>query len=178
MIKTNLKKEKIMNTLYAPWRAPYTKSIPNSSDQCVFCQQPKDNNDNQYLILSRHQFHYIIMNKYPYNAGHLLIVPFEHVDTLNALSQKACHELIELTQSSITILDKVLKNHGTNVGINFGKAAGAGIPEHMHTHIVPRWTGDTNFMPIIADTKQISVDMLSMFTELKPYFSELKLGGF
>lgn len=167
-----------MDILYAPWRAPYTKSTPNNSDQCVFCTQPKDNNDEHYLLLSRHKHHYIIMNKYPYNAGHLLIVPFEHVDTLNALSQKACHELIELTQSSIAILDKVLKNHGTNVGMNLGKAAGAGIPDHMHTHIVPRWTGDTNFMPIIADTKQISVDMVNMFAELKPYFAELKTEGF
>jgi len=167
-----------MDILYAPWRAPYTKSTLNNSDQCVFCTQPKDNNDDQSLLLSRHKYHYIIMNKYPYNAGHLLIVPFEHVDALNALSQEACHELIALTQSSITILNKILKNQGTNVGINLGKASGAGIPDHMHTHIVPRWTGDTNFMPIIADTKQISVDMVNMFTELKPYFAELKTEGF
>jgi ATP adenylyltransferase len=167
-----------MDILYAPWRTPYTKKATENSDQCVFCQQPKDNNDDQYLILSRYQFHYIIMNKYPYNAGHLLIVPFEHVDTLSLLSKEALHELIELTEISITILDKVLKNHGTNVGINLGKASGAGIPEHIHTHIVPRWTGDTNFMPVIADTKQISIDMITMFAELKPRFAELKSEGF
>jgi ATP adenylyltransferase len=167
-----------MNKLYCPWRTPYTKNENRNNNECVFCTQPQANNDEHFLLLSRHQFHYIIMNKYPYNAGHLLIVPFEHVDTLNALSQEACHELIELTQSSIKILNKVLKNHGTNVGINLGKAAGAGIPEHMHTHIVPRWTGDTNFMPIIADTKQISVDMANMFAELKPYFTELKTESF
>ena len=168
-----------MKLLYAPWRDCYTKKLQGKDSQekqpvCVFCHYAQDtSNDNENLILGRYTYHFIVMNKYPYNAGHLLIVPYAHCDNLELLSKEAITECAVLTQKAATLLTTHLKNEGTNIGLNLGKAAGAGIPDHIHTHILPRWIGDTNFLPTLCDTKQISIDMKTMYDTLKPHFSSL-----
>ena len=111
-----------------------------------------------------------MLNLYPYNAGHLLILPFEHTATLEALPKATRTEIMELTSLCTKILESELKCDGINVGINLGRAAGAGIPSHLHLHVLPRWNGDTNFLPTLADTKQVSFDLKKIYTLLKKAF--------
>ena len=113
-----------------------------------------------------------MLNKYPYNAGHLLILPIRHVALLSDLEKNERAELMELVNMSVNIVSATLGNHGLNIGINLGKAAGAGIPSHLHTHILPRWDGDTNFMPAIAKTKVISFDLSDIYEKLKKEFDK------
>lgn len=168
-----------MKKLYAPWRNAYSTKITEAKDtmtsqkDCVFCQQFKENNDAQYFILGRFDHSVVIMNLYPYNAGHLLLLPQEHLADLEELSLEAQYELIELTTHCVTILKKALGAQGINVGLNLGKAAGAGIPSHLHTHILPRWRGDTNFLPLLAQTKQISTDLHEIYSKLLPHFQKI-----
>ncbi|MDZ4150073.1 HIT domain-containing protein [Methylicorpusculum sp.] len=168
-----------MKKLYAPWRSPYAKTIDQGKkedatpDACVFCIQLAENNDKLNLILHRGIHHAIMINKYPYNAGHLLIVSLEHQATLEELSPASRTELIELTNHCVKILKKELNAEGINVGLNLGKSAGAGIPAHLHMHILPRWNGDTNFLPTLTDTKQISFDLRAIYAQLKPAFEAL-----
>ncbi len=164
-----------MKLLYAPWRDCYTKKIkePASSndEKCVFChhaQHPE--NDEQGLVLGRYKHHYIVMNKYPYNAGHLLIIPYEHKAYLHELSPEILAEQMQLVAFASKQLMAALKNDGLNIGMNIGRVGGAGIPEHLHMHIVPRWAGDTNFLLTICDTKQISVDMITLYKHLQNFF--------
>lgn len=168
-----------MKFLYVPWRSKYVqqkgpiKSPTAKKEECVFCLKFSENMDNSNFILARFKYHAVILNLHPYNTGHLMILPFEHVKKLNELSNEARAELIELTNYSINILEEQLECEGINFGINLGKTAGAGIPSHLHLHIVPRWQGDTNFLPIIADVKIISFDLNKIYNDLKPKFEEL-----
>lgn len=162
--------------LYAPWRSTYatdiskTKDENASSDACVFCKQLSAFDDEKYWILKRYTHHIVMLNKYPYNAGHLLILPLAHVATLDTLSVDARAELMEITNYAVTVLKATLQPHGFNIGINLGKAAGAGIPSHLHMHVLPRFNGDTNFLTTIAETKQISFDLNDIFAQLKKRF--------
>lgn len=168
-----------MKKLYAPWRSPYAGSIDQgkkenaAADTCVFCTQLAEHNDEHHLILYRGEHHAVMINKYPYNAGHLLIISLKHQATLEELSPASRAELIELTAHCVSILKKELHAEGVNVGLNLGKIAGAGIPAHIHMHILPRWNGDTNFLPTLTDTKQISFDLRDIYTQLKPAFTAL-----
>jgi len=168
-----------MNYLFAPWRSEYTQDTGDAKTEqitekdCIFCNQIKKNNDKKYLILGRFTYNFVILNHFPYNAGHLLIMPFEHKPYLHNITKKARTELMELTNKSITIIMNTLKAHGANVGINFGKIAGAGIPSHFHLHVLPRWSGDTNFLPTLCDTKQISFDLCTIYKQLKPSFDSI-----
>lgn len=163
-----------MEKLFAPWRDKYATSVAHDKteklDRCVFCEQLKADDDEAYFILGRYKYNFIIMNKYPYNAGHLLIIPNEHVDCLKKMETEARTEMMDLMNKCTYLLETELKAGGINIGINQGKAAGAGIPEHLHAHVLPRWLGDTNFLPTIADTKQISTDMVQIYKKLKPHF--------
>src|SRR5438105_807894 len=151
-----------MKQLYAPWRQEYTtdvtqtKSVKTTENDCIFCQQFKEQNDDVYFIIRRFDGVIVMLNKFPYNAGHMLILPINHHASLHELSSEIRAKLMELTMHSIEIVKKALKCDGVNVGINLGKAAGAGIPSHLHMHVLPRFTGDTNFLPTLADTKTIS----------------------
>ncbi len=165
-----------MKKLYAPWREKYSTDTTHAKYDstkevdCVFCNKFKDPDDNKNYILKRYTHHAILLNLYPYNAGHLLIIPFKHVADLSKLSKAARTELMELMTSSTEIMKSVLDAHGVNIGVNLGKAAGAGIPSHLHIHVLPRYTGDTNFLPTLADTKQISFDLKAMYKTLKKSF--------
>ena len=168
-----------MKNLYAPWRSAYTTQVTNTKDDsvdpkdCIFCKQFNTHDDKKYFILRRFKHTVVILNLYPYNAGHILILPREHCADLHSMSQQARFELMELMAITVPLLKKTLHAQGINVGLNLGKAAGAGIPAHLHMHIIPRWVGDTNFLPVIAETKQISTDLNEIYELLLPEFQNI-----
>ncbi len=169
-----------MDILYAPWRDKYihrAKKQDGSSDEvCVFCEKlsAKDS-DNQEFILKVTKHAFVILNLYPYNGGHLLILPIQHVAHLENLEKEVRTELMELMSASIEILKNVLKAEGINAGLNLGRASGAGIPSHLHLHVVPRWNGDTSFITTIGNTKNVSVDLERIYNDLKPAFQALEI---
>ncbi|MCD5390739.1 HIT domain-containing protein [candidate division NPL-UPA2 bacterium] len=142
-----------MKQIWAPWRMRYIMGKKKSG--CFFCKNWKDTKDRENYILSRGKSCFIILNIYPYNNGHLMVVPARHVPSLDGLDEKELLELMVLTRKAIKLLKEALHPHGFNVGMNLGEAAGAGVKDHLHLHIVPRWTEDTNFMPVISETKVI-----------------------
>jgi len=160
-------------TLYAPWRYTYIKTFQDEkrSEECVFCEAPKKSDD-EALILYRGRHAYIIMNLYPYNTGHVMVVPYRHIADYTSLTEDEAAEIHLLIKLSLNAIRKTMKPHGFNIGINLGRVAGAGIDQHLHVHIVPRWNGDTNFMPIIAGAKVISQDVREAYKMLKPAFAE------
>lgn len=170
-----------MKKLYAPWRSSYTASADRTKNEeareheCVFCTQLKENNDEKYLILKRFSYSFVLLNSYPYNAGHLLILPLTHQADLYDLSSPARAEIMEVASASVAILKDMLKPHGFNLGVNLGKAAGASIPSHLHMHLLPRWNSDTNFLPTLGDTKVVSFDLLKIYEQLKPAFDTITL---
>jgi len=176
--KTNKIKRPLMENLYAPWRSTYAsdtgegKKEKASESSCIFCNQLKQNEDEKNFILKRFDNTFVMLNKYPYNAGHLLVLPLKHFGTLNELSKVERTEIMEVINQSVDILSSTLKNDGLNVGLNLGKIAGAGIPSHLHFHVLPRWKGDTNFMPALAKTKVISFDIKKMYQALKKQFNK------
>ena len=170
-----------MNRLYAPWRSLYAKSVHEgrsdhaAKNQCDFCIQLAANQDDRYFILKRFKQSFVCLNLYPYNAGHLMVLPNEHRANLYEISKEARTEIMEISCASTSILQEVLESEGVNIGLNMGKAAGAGIPSHLHMHVLPRWSGDTNFLPTLANTKLISFDLQEIFQKLKPAFEKLTL---
>ncbi len=165
--------------LYAPWRNQYvtdmvhTKASPEHQEECIFCEQFAQQRDREFYILRRFTHNLVMLNLYPYNAGHLLIIPLLHQAQPFKLDLKAQQELMALIGCSAKILQETLEAEGINVGMNLGKAAGAGIPAHLHVHILPRWAGDTNFLPTLGHTKQISTDLEKIYDQLKPPFAAL-----
>lgn len=161
-----------MKHLYAPWRGSYTLEAHEQTHLdkgCPFCID-KQQYTKKYVI-KEYMHVLVLLNLYPYNPGHLLIVPKEHIAQLSDLLPKVRTELMDITTHAVTVLEKSLGNSGTNVGINLGdEAAGGSIPEHLHVHVVPRWKGDTNFMPVIAHTKQLSQDLNVVYETLKEVF--------
>ena len=139
-----------MKTLWAPWRIEYITGEKEKG--CIFCNKPLEGKDNKNLILYKGETSFIIMNRYPYSNGHLMVVPYKHTNSMSELNDSERLELMNLTTKCIEILD-IMKADGFNVGMNLGTAGGAGIDDHLHFHIVPRWNGDTNFMPLIGDVK-------------------------
>ncbi len=168
-----------MKRLYAPWRTRYTQHVSSNKEEvtdeahCVFCTQFNEHNDTNHFILRRFANTIVMLNLYPYNAGHLLILPVEHQAQLCQLTPLVRNELMEVISISMNILSTTLKAQGINMGLNIGKAAGAGIPSHIHFHLIPRWFGDTNFFPLIANTKQISTDLQEIYKQLLPHFQEI-----
>jgi len=139
--------------LWAPWRMEYI--LGEKAEECLFCAKVKENKDRENLILYRGRTGFIILNAYPYINGHLMIAPYRHVASPEDLDEESLLELMLLVNKSLRLLRRAMSPHGFNIGINLGKAAGAGIEEHVHIHVVPRWEGDTNFMPVFAETRVI-----------------------
>ena len=139
-----------MKRIWAPWRIEYLTK--EKEEGCIFCKKPKENRDRENLIVYRGETGFIIMNRYPYSNGHLMAVPYRHIRELGELSDLERSELMTLVVKCMEIL-KAFKPDGFNIGMNLGRVAGAGIDDHIHFHIVPRWSGDTNFMPVIGDIK-------------------------
>lgn len=168
-----------MEILYAPWREEYASRIGKDaqgkestpSEECIFCHIIQSNKDEEFLVLKRYASCYVMLNKYPYNAGHLLIVAHEHHKALTDFTQEQRYEMLDVITQTTTILAQVVEYDGVNIGLNTGKAAGAGIPSHLHWHVLPRWFGDTNFLPTLAGTKTISTDLSVLYKTLQPYFN-------
>jgi ATP adenylyltransferase len=157
-----------MKKLWAPWRARYI--LGSKEKGCLLCRVSQENKDGDNLVVWRGERGYVMLNLYPYNTGHLLIVPYRHERLLENLSDGESLELMQLAQMSIRALKKSLRPQGFNLGVNLGSVAGAGIEDHVHVHIVPRWGGDTNFMPVFTATKVISQALKDTFDSLKAAF--------
>ncbi len=160
-----------MKKLWAPWRMEYILQLKPQG--CIFCDKPKQEQDRENLILYRGKTCFVIMNFYPYNNGHLMVVPYRHIAKLDKLSAEEQTEMMQAVARSCTILEKMLHCEGLNIGMNLGRVAGAGIDEHLHFHIVPRWNGDTNYMPVIGHTKVLSQGLKESWEFLKPYFDAI-----
>jgi len=159
-----------MERLWAPWRMAYIKK-KNKEKRCIFCRgRQKTAYPKKTYILAHSKLSYVILNKYPYISGHLMVVPKRHVSQLENLSEKEGTDIFLLVQKTIRILKKALKPQGVNVGLNLGKSAGAGITRHLHYHIVPRWQGDTNFMPVVGQSRVISDSLANTYRRLAPYY--------
>ena len=140
--------------IWAPWRLAYVKDASKDAEEsCIFCAKPGEADDEANLIVHRGERCFVILNLYPYTNGHLMIAPFEHVGAIQELSTETTAEMMALAQRAITVLEERYEPHGFNVGFNQGRVAGAGVEHHIHMHVVPRWGGDTNFMPVLADTR-------------------------
>jgi len=153
--------------LYSPWRLKYILS--NKDKKCILCLNPSEKDDD-HLILFRSKYSFVMMNLYPYNNGHLMVVPNNHIPFLNKLSKEELNDLFETVQLCEKVLQKKYNPDGFNIGLNLGKSAGAGIDEHLHVHIVPRWAGDVNFMTSIGGTRVIPENFETAFKQLKEQF--------
>lgn len=172
-----------MKRLYAPWRHDYVtkssddfkqKGIARDKNECVFCTQFQADDDEKHFIIKRFKHCAVMMNFYPYNTGHVMVLPFEHVGDLCQLAPEVRSEMMEAVSLSTNILTDVLHCEGFNIGINLGIAGGGGIPSHVHIHILPRWRGDTNFLETLGQTKLVSADLFKTFANLKAGFAKYK----
>jgi len=162
-----------MKRLWAPWRMEYIKSVQDDDQECIFCQKPEQTDDKENLIVYRSDQSFVIMNKFPYNNGHLMVVPYNHESDLTKFNDEVLLDIQHLLQLSIQALNETMNPHGFNIGINLGRSAGAGIDDHLHYHIVPRWNGDTNYMPVLAGTKVISEALEDSWQKLHISFKKL-----
>ena len=162
-----------MKIIWAPWRIEYVTK--EKEEGCIFCEKPKENKDRENLILYRGESGFVILNRYPYSNGHLMAVPYRHTNELGELDESERRELINLTIECSEIL-RVMKPDGFNIGMNLGRIAGAGIDDHLHFHIVPRWSGDTNFIPVIGDVKVMPEYLDQTYLKLSEQIKSIKRG--
>ncbi len=155
-----------MDKLWAPWRSKYIAKV-GSIKGCIFCSKPKSKKDKKNHIICRSRHSFSILNIYPYNNGHMMIVPYRHVNDIAKLNDEETLDLMHLLKKSQELLSKTMHPDGYNIGINIGRAAGAGLKDHVHIHLVPRWIGDSNFMPVFATTKVISESLDALYDRLK-----------
>ena len=159
-----------MKTMWAPWRMEYI--LGDKENGCIFCKALSEQDN---LTLYKGKVTLVVMNKYPYINGHLLVAPIRHISTLDQLSKSEMGNLLKTVEQSVGILKKVMTPDGFNVGLNLGKVAGAGVEEHLHFHIVPRWFGDTNALTVFADVRVIPEHLITTYSNLKPHFDKLDL---
>jgi len=160
-------------TLWAPWRMEYILS--EKSGDCILCLDKDKSNDKKRLVLYRSSQSFVILNRYPYNNGHLMVAPLAHIANIEDLNSEASLDMFQLLQESIKILRTCLKADGFNIGINIGRVGGAGVEEHLHIHLVPRWNGDTNFMAVLNDVRIMPEYLEDSYNKLYPYFEKLKI---
>lgn len=166
-----------MEKLWSPWRSNYIDSFKSRTgdEECVFCNaESADIEAEDSLIVFKGKLCYVMLNLYPYNNGHLMIIPYRHLSDYNSLSTEEKNEIMELQGLMINALTEVMSPQGFNLGTNIGKAAGAGIDQHLHFHVLPRWMGDTNFMPALGEVKVISQDLLATKRNLREALVKLK----
>jgi ATP adenylyltransferase len=158
-----------MERLWAPWRSQYIAGFADEDDKqaCVFCDARDASNDDERYVVWRHEHSIAMLNLYPYNSGHMLLIPTAHTNSLNLLNDESYNELFQLVRLWMSVLEDTLHPQGFNFGSNIGRVGGAGIDQHVHMHIVPRWSGDANFMPVVGNTKVISEDLHTTMIKLR-----------
>ena len=157
--------------IWAPWRLAYVKDAAKDVEEgCIFCAKPAGDDDAANLIVHRGERVFVILNLFPYTNGHLMITPYEHLSSIADLPADTIAEMMSLSQQSIRILEEEYAPHGFNVGFNQGRVAGAGVEHHIHMHVVPRWGGDNNFMPVLADTRVMPQSIEQTYEALKGTF--------
>ena len=160
-----------MKHIWSPWRLEYLTA--GKKPGCIFCNAVQSSDDRENLVLYRGELAFLILNRFPYNNGHLMVVPDRHVGSLDALTPDERAELMELTRRAEVALTEAYHPHGLNMGINLGKAAGAGVLDHLHVHIVPRWNGDTNYMTVVGQTRVLPEELHQTVARLRPIFARL-----
>ena len=160
-----------MEQLWAPWRMQYIRKADDTQG-CIFCVFPAEGNDDERLILERGARAFIILNAFPYSNGHLMVTPFRHTSDLNELEDQEMLEMMTMTRRAVNLLKKAFRPDGFNIGINMGRVAGAGLADHVHIHVVPRWSGDTNFMPVLGDVRVIPESLNAVYRRLKEVAAE------
>lgn len=166
-----------MENLWSPWRSQYIQSFhqKKNDNSCIFCLMQNENPNNpNNLLVYKGELAFIVLNLYPYNNGHLMVIPYRHLANFMDLTEEELKEIMQLLKLAQSGLTEILHPEGFNIGLNMGKCAGAGIDQHIHFHIVPRWNGDTNFMPVLGEVKIISQDLLEIKNKLLEFFSKLK----
>ena len=161
-----------MDRLWTPWRMPYLRGEEEVPEGCIFCAKPQED-DAEVHILHRGQLSYVILNRFPYSNGHLMVVPYVHVHSLEDLDAETLAELMALTQLSLRVLRVAYEPQGFNVGLNIGAAGGAGVAEHVHLHVVPRWGGDTNYMTVVSQTRLIPEWLDQTYDRLRLLFERM-----
>jgi ATP adenylyltransferase len=156
--------------IWAPWRLRYVKDAKHS-DECVFCAKPNDGDDRQALIVHRGEHCFVILNLFPYTNGHLMVAPFDHIGKLQQIPAEVTAEMMTLAQRAMDRMEEVYDPEGFNVGINQGRVAGAGVEGHIHLHVVPRWAGDNNYMPVLADTRVMPQSLEESYDALRGGFA-------
>ena len=157
--------------IWAPWRFEYVKDASkDSAEECIFCAKPAAGDDEANLIVHRGERCFVLLNLYPYTNGHLMVAPYEHVASLPALDSDTVGEMMALSQQAMRLLEERYSPHGYNVGFNQGRVAGAGVEHHIHMHVVPRWGGDTNFMPVLGDTRVMPQSLEDSYAALVDRF--------
>jgi len=162
---------KRMDVLWAPWRMEYIKSSPKA-EGCVFCEKLLDTKDRENLLLCRSRHAFVLMNPYPYNNGHLMVLPKKHMPGLEGLEDEVLLDLMRTTRFCIDSLREAMRPEGFNMGINLGRVAGAGLADHLHLHIVPRWAGDASFMTVVGEVRVIPDHITSTYDSLAPIFQK------
>jgi len=162
------KGKKGIDKLWAPWRMKYIEGVDADNEEgCIFCSKPEAQEDEKNYILHRAKYCFIILNIYPYSNGHLMIVPYKHTANLSELDAETKLEIMDLMDIVVEAMRTIMRPDGFNIGMNLGRSAGAGIDDHLHMHVVPRWNGDTNFMPVIGCAKVICESLEETYTKLK-----------
>jgi ATP adenylyltransferase len=163
-----------MERLFSPWRSSYIESFkkPSEGNGCVFCNAFESTSDEENLVIWRGKLAFVVMNKYPYNSGHMMVIPIRHTSDFLSLTAEEFAESMHLLQTAHKALTELSTPQGYNIGANLGRTAGAGIEDHLHWHIVPRWNGDTNFLPTLADVKLVSEDMTKQRQSLHGFFKK------
>ena len=162
-----------MKQIWAPWRMEYIQQ--DKSGECIFCTLPRAEEDEKNFILYKGPHCFVIMNIFPYNTGHVMVSPYRHLSCITQLEENEFTEINRLTRKCVEILRSVKSPEGFNIGFNLGKAGGAGFDEHIHVHIVPRWNGDTNYMPVLAETKVHPEHLRATYDSMLPHFKNISL---
>ena len=161
-----------MERIWSPWRMAYIQAAKEQGEDggCIFCDLPAEGDDVRTMILARGELAFVIVNSFPYNPGHLMVAPFRHVGAFTSLEAAELADVDALVARSIRALEQEMEPHGYNLGMNLGRVAGAGIPDHVHWHLVPRWNGDTNFMPVVGETRVLPELLEETYARLRPRF--------
>lgn len=161
-----------MERIWSPWRMAYIQAAKEQGEDggCIFCDLPAEGDDVRTMILARGELAFVIVNSFPYNPGHLMVAPFRHVGAFTSLEADELADVDALVARSIRALEQEMEPHGYNLGMNLGRVAGAGIPDHVHWHLVPRWNGDTNFMPVVGETRVLPELLEETYARLQPRF--------